>query len=117
VRLNLDGWEEADDFTLLQIVLAAKFDSGRSREMMGVPLVHNLLQQLGAYDFQTPCLARSDWHAPAHPAIVERIAAALDGDDIDWPDDLLDAFIRQMAYPFTLEDTAASHLRGRARST
>ena len=117
--LVLENLNEGDVFNLLQIILTAKFDSGRSHELMGAPVVDHVLRQLLAHDFKYPLFVQSvAWfrEAQAHATLVEKAGQALEGAALDWPDDRLESFIRQMLFPYQMTDAAVAALMRTARA-
>jgi hypothetical protein len=117
--LVFEDFDEPDVFNLLQVVLTAKFDSGRSDDMMGAPVVDRVLRQLLSFDFKDPFFVKSvAWfrEAQADAALVERAAQALEHAKLDWPDEQLENFIRQMLFPYRLTDTELATLKRIART-
>lgn len=119
MNLNLEDWEEADIFNLLQILLTAKFDSGRSSEMMGSPLINSLLRQVLDHEFKGALYVRLVANITASPignAAIACMASVLVQTMPDWTDDELENYITTMAYPFIVSDQKISLLKGEARS-
>jgi len=119
MNLHLEDWEEADVFNLLQVLLTAKFDSGRSKEMMGSPLMNSLLRQVLDHEFKGAFYGRLVANITASPVgnpAITCMASVLAQTKPEWTDDELDNFIATMAYPFLISDQEISLLKGEARS-
>lgn len=118
MNLNLDDWEDADAFNLLQVLLTAKFDSGRSSEMMGSPLITSLVRQVLDHSFKNALYAKLIANVTATRIgndAIKRMEAILAQTKPNWADDELESFIKAMAYPFIISDAEVSVLKTQRR--
>lgn len=106
VRMNLESWSDAEVYSFIQILLVAKFDSGRSELIAGHPLVEEVLEELFNYKMEDYELSQArqsfldtELSENAFALVLDIVSDAAENDRYDGN---LEELSRTAAFPFKL---------------